>query len=223
MTQFIVKMITYSLHIMTFQCIWKFCRVFIKAYFDKLNDTRFRFGDSKVLQKICEYLKLSFDTHRNEMIRIYQSTKPSLEIYDDTKVLIEKFISNKNKLGIITNGGKNTQSNKIDLLSQAYPKLWNFIYILIAGEHFSKEDWKPSNKPFSKMKEYFLEKKLLKGKLYYIGNDASRDIKGAVEEGYSVIIRPKTDRDFLNLEDYNNETIDFTLVYDLKKLIQEVD
>ena len=142
---------------------------------DEISDYMFssylESGENNVFQKTIEKFKLEKNVLK-DMIEKYQNSKVNIELYDDAKRFI---FDNKNnyRFGIVTNGGLKTQKNKIRLLNLDH----EIEKIVITGERFRREDWKPSKCPF----DYILhEMNVEPYQCIYIGDKFEIDVIGAM-------------------------------------------
>lgn len=127
-------------------------------------------GENQLFQKTIKKYNIEEQYVKN-MLQLYHNSKINISLYDDVKNFIN--LNKKYKLGIITNGGTETQNNKIKLLKlNKY-----FEQITITGELFERKDWKPSCKPFN----YTTNKmNVLNCECIYVGDKIDIDIYGAI-------------------------------------------
>jgi putative hydrolase of the HAD superfamily len=151
-----------------------------------------------------------------KLIKIYRSHYPKkIVLYPDAL----KFLKNNNKnfkLGLITNGHKITQTNKISALSiRKY-----FKAIFIATE-FGDNDWEKSMASFN-----FLLKKI-KSKpeeTIYIGDNPKRDFMGAKKMGILTIRIKRKNGDCYNILANNKNKANFEVssLISLNKIIKKI-
>lgn len=181
--------------------------------YNYLLNTRKNEGDRYVLQRLMKkYCNINNSVAenyiKNILVPIYRNIKCDLSLYDDAKKTLNFLYKNNIALGLITNGGPDTQWNKIEQLNIKY----YFSEIIVTGEYFKKSNWKPSSKPFklccSKMN-------LKSSKCIYVGNDPKYDVKGAKKANYKDV--------YIISRDYNlndNYEIDFKIINSLITLIE---
>lgn len=129
--------------------------------------------DSTVFNNIIEKYQLPI-MYLSKFIEIYQHSNINLKINTEAKKTLDKL--EKYKLGIITNGGYQTQKNKIKLLGLSD----EFDEIIITGAYFEKKHWKPHANPFLMM----LEKLQLRPEeCIYIGDSYKNDVLGSLKVG----------------------------------------
>ena len=101
------------------------------------------------------------------LVKEYREHKPNIEFYKDVIPTINKLRNNGYKLGIITDGYKETQNKKIDVLNCKTL----FDEIIITDE-LGKEYWKPHERSYKLM-----SKKLNVdlSEMVYIGDNEAKD------------------------------------------------
>ncbi|MBT3297549.1 HAD-IA family hydrolase [archaeon] len=117
----------------------------------------------------------SKDNLIKEMVKIFHSHKPELELYDDTLLTLNE-LKKEYKLGIITNGKYPTQMNKIRLLG-----LEKYFEVIICPEYINR---KPKSQSYFEMlgKLGFSNKEVI-----YVGDNPLVDFIGAKEAGLITI------------------------------------
>jgi putative hydrolase of the HAD superfamily len=110
-----------------------------------------------------------------DMITIYRTHQPTIQLYPDVAAILEKLRRNKIKIGIITDGLSAVQKNKVSAL--ALKKYSDFI---IYTDDFGQAFEKPHLVSFSHAQKIlgFKAENIL-----YIGNAPKKDIAGANSAG----------------------------------------
>ena len=102
-----------------------------------------------------------------ELVSIYRNHLPSIEFFCEViptlKVLKEKNI----KLGIITDGYRETQNNKLKVL-----KAEKYFDSIIITEELGREYWKPHPKPFEMIRHEF---DIQFDEMVYVGDNPKKD------------------------------------------------
>lgn len=157
--------------------------------FNYLKNDWIKNGERELFQRLlARYQIVINEKNIKQLVTAYRNCKASLVPYSDVIETLCLLKSKGFKLGIITNGGKATQQNKINLLGIKH----YFDTIIISGEWFSKDLWKPNKAPF-----YLCFKKLgvKPNECLYVGDKFDKDIVGASEAGAIPIL---IDRDESN-------------------------
>jgi putative hydrolase of the HAD superfamily len=116
-----------------------------------------------------------------DIIPAYATCVCNLELYDDARSLLRELMERDVSMGLVTNGGKRMQWNKIRLLGiQQY-----FKCIVVAGEHFSRDYWKPHTAPFEKC---FASLGIDPADCLYVGDSPEVDVPGAASLGAKVLL-----------------------------------
>ncbi len=114
---------------------------FILSY---MLDTFEKKGRGRVFNDALKWLNLDVDKYLSTLIYLYRNHIPSkIELDFEMKVLVDMLISNKIKLGIITDGTYVTQKNKTDVLLRGIP-----YSCIIHTDTLGQQGWKPSSEPF---------------------------------------------------------------------------
>lgn len=171
-------------------------------------------GRGRIFNILCE--KHGFDEEINRLVEIYRNTVPQLNLYEDTAAILEK-LYNKYKLGIITDGKSSVQWNKIKALG-----LEEYMDRIIVTDDYGPEFWKPSEKPFREMINYFGGEP---NEFMYIGDNPNKDFVACKEMGMSTVrvIREIGDhmKTFLN-KGYEADYIIYSLL-ELEKILTNLN
>ena len=119
------------------------------------------------------------DEKVSKLIEIYRNHKPHISLYEDAAEVLP-MLRKKYKLGIITDGRKKTQENKIHALSIKD-------YFDVITINTSEKKWKPNTDSF-----FFTVEKLgvKPWESVYIGDDPTKDFFGCRKIGtYTIRIR----------------------------------
>lgn len=134
-------------------------------------------GEKELFQRLLDRYKIEINkTNIQQLVLAYRSCKAQLVPFSEVNDLLPKLKNKGFKLGIITNGGKDTQRNKINLLGIS--KL--FDAIIITGEWFPKKHWKPNKLPFNLCFEIL---QIKPNECMYVGDQFDNDIVGAYNAG----------------------------------------
>lgn len=114
------------------------------------------------------------------LIYEYRNHIPNIKFFDDVIPAINDLKSNGIKIGMITDGYKETQRNKIKVLN-----LESYIDYIIVTDELGREFWKPHKKSFVMMKEYF---NVEYNEMAYVGDNIKKDFKAGNELGMQTIM-----------------------------------
>lgn len=180
--------------------------------YNRMKEILEELGRGKIFNIICEENNINEDI--KNLINIYRNSKPKLKFYDDSIEFLDWAREQKYKIGIITDGCSLVQWNKIKSL-----KLEEIVDKIVVTDDLGKEFWKPHEKPYLDMMEYF---NVNKYECIYIGDNPNKDFIGAKKLGMKTarIIREHGDHitTFLN-EEYE---ADFNIVnlLELKEILE---
>ena len=121
------------------------------------------------------YLSEQYDTSKSTLITSYRKHKPAITLFNGAMETLQ-LIKNKNgKIGLITDGRKITQTNKIKALG-----LLPFLDCTVISEEFGTEKPHPNN--FKHM-----EKTFGKGSYHYIADNLKKDFLTPNAIGWNTI------------------------------------
>ena len=113
-----------------------------------------------------------------ELVNVYRNHSPEIELEPDSIVLLNR-LQNKYHLGLITDGYKVAQNNKIDALN-----LHKWFSKIIITDELGKSYWKPNPRSYKMIEAEFS----CKGKeCVYIGDNISKDFISANQRGWMTI------------------------------------
>lgn len=102
-----------------------------------------------------------------ELVNEYRTHKPLINFFDDVLPCIKYLKSKGIKTGIITDGYKNSQRQKLTVL-----KANNYFDKIIVTDELGKHFWKPHPKSFEIMKDYL---NIKYKELVYVGDNPNKD------------------------------------------------
>lgn len=169
-------------------------------------------GRGRIFNNIS--IKFDIDMDIKELVSIYRSHKPVLELYNDANKLLERLEQGAWKTGLITDGAREVQWQKIKALG-----LERRLDCIIVSDDLGQDCWKPSKVPYQKVTEYL---QLPYEECVYIGDNPHKDFCTARRLGMHTIrvIRQVGDhmRTVLT-EEFEAERT----VYSLDELVKELD
>ncbi|NMA84917.1 MAG: HAD family hydrolase [Epulopiscium sp.] len=119
----------------------------IEEVYEKILDIFYKKGRGRIFNILCEMYSIEEDIHT--LVGIYRETKPSIELYEDARYILDK-LKGDYQLGIITDGKNTVQWSKIKALG-----IERYMDKIIVTDDHGRDYWKPSEKPYQAMLEYF--------------------------------------------------------------------
>ena len=155
----------------------------------------FNESSKEVFNRLLDYFSIKYDQdYILNLINIYRCHSPEIEFYEDVIPTITELRNKGYKLGIITDGYKETQLRKIEVL-----KCRELFDEIIITDELGREFWKPHEKSYKLMAEK-LDVKL--EDMIYVGDNVEKDFVTANILGLKTI---KVCRENMI---YRNNTID---------------
>ena len=152
-------------------------------------------SSKEVFNRLLDYFSIKYDQdYILNLINIYRCHSPEIEFYEDVIPTITELRNKGYKLGIITDGYKETQLRKIEVL-----KCRELFDEIIITDELGREFWKPHEKSYKLMAEK-LDVKL--EDMIYVGDNVEKDFVTANILGLKTI---KVCRENMI---YRNNTID---------------
>ena len=167
--------------------------------------------DSKnVFNRLLDKLNISYEIDDiKKLVDIYRGHKPEIKLYDDAKYILDTLYKKGIKLGIITDGYKITQRNKLEALNiEDY-----FEYIVVTDE-LGREFWKPHSRPYEIMRDKL---NLDYDEMVYVGDNVSKDFVTANKLGMNTIFINRIGGVYSGIE-MDDEYLANLEVFNLKEL-----
>lgn len=156
-------------------------------------------SSKEVFNRVLEVFNVDYTKEEIiDLINIYRNHKPEIEFYDDVIPTLKELKDKGIKVGIITDGYKETQRRKLDAL-----KCNELFDEIIITDELGREFWKPHEKPYKMMAEK-LGVEL--NEMAYIGDNVAKDFITAnkigvttvcVEREKSIYFGEKANKEFL--------------------------
>lgn len=133
-------------------------------------------GRGKIFNQICKEKNIDIDVMK--LVKVYRATKPKLAMYPDAIELIRFLKKKEIKIGIITDGDRFVQNNKIEGLH-----LKKYVDTIIVTDEYN------TSKPDKKVFEICLKKlgATDPAQAVYIGDNPLKDFLGAKKIGMNTI------------------------------------
>lgn len=136
----------------------------------------FQEDTNKIFNRLFESYKIFYDdTDIKKLVKLYREHTPNINLLEDARLVLESLRGNNIKIGIITDGYKETQNKKIEVLN-----LENIVEKIIVTDELGKEYWKPDKRSFEMMKKYF---GVEYSEMIYVGDNLKKDFLAPNELG----------------------------------------
>lgn len=138
-----------------------------KEVFEKMEEL-FEKSSKNVFNRILENYEIEYE--KNEILRligIYRNHEPKIKFFDDVIPTITELKKRGYKIGMITDGYKETQNKKLDTL-----KCRGLFDEIIVTDELGREFWKPHEKSYMILKEKF---ECSYEEMIYIGDNEEKD------------------------------------------------
>lgn len=157
-----------------------------KDYVYKIMYDTFNEDSKNVFNRVLDKLNIQYEKEDiKELINYYRGHMPDIKLYDDAKYILDTLKAKGIKLGMITDGYKVTQRNKLEALN-----IGDYFEHIVVTDELGREFWKPHQKPYEIIKEKLgLEYE----NMVYVGDNVSKDFVTANKLGMNTI--------FINRED----------------------
>ena len=140
-------------------------------------------GDSRVFQSLAERYSLP-ENAVSQFVMIYRTCEAKIQFYPDAELFLK--LQHPWKLGVLTNGGLPTQSNKCRLLN-----LDRFFEKICITGNLPRNQWKPAREAFL----WFCDEMgVHPGECLYIGDNPENDYDGALSAGLHACLMDRYDR-----------------------------
>ena len=137
--------------------------------------------DSKIVfNRVLKKLNISYEIDDiKKLVEIYRGHKPEIKLYDDAKYILDTLYKKGIKLGMITDGYKITQRNKLEALN-----IENYFECIVVTDELGREFWKPHSRPYEIMKDKL---NLDYDEMVYVGDNVSKDFVTANKLGMKTV------------------------------------
>ncbi|MFT8348034.1 HAD family hydrolase [Clostridium saccharoperbutylacetonicum] len=169
-------------------------------------------GRGKIFNIICE--ENGFKEDINDLVDIYRSSVPELELYEDSREVLNWAREHGYNLGIITDGSSKVQWNKIRALG-----IEKSVDKIIVTDDLGIEFWKPHKRSYLEMVEHF---KISEDECVYIGDNPGKDFIGAKEIGMKTVrlLREKGDHIKVFFDEKYEADLNITNLLELRNLLE---
>lgn len=180
----------------------------------KTNDL-FSHSSKNVFNRVLQFFNIDYShDYILYLIEIYRNHDPKIKFFDDVIDTINYLKDINVKIGIITDGYKESQRKKIQAL-----KCNDIFDKIIITDELGREFWKPNKKSYEIMAS---ELNILFSEMIYIGDNEEKDFKGANELGILTFKVERENRIYTNINVDESFQAKFK-VKDIKSIIQYID
>ena len=146
----------------------------------KLMYETFNEDSKNVFNRVLDKLGIQYEIdYIKELINCYREHMPDIKLYDDAKYIIETLYQKGIKLGMITDGYKVTQRNKLKVLD-----ISDYFEYIVVTDELGREFWKPHKKSYEIMKEKL---GFDYDEMVYVGDNVDKDFVTANKLGIRTI------------------------------------
>lgn len=176
------------------------------SIYESMNDL-FKEDSKNVFNRLLDKLNIKYDgEYIKYLIHEYRSHMPSIDLYKDAQEILDCLRSNGIKLGMITDGYKIAQRNKIKALN-----IEEYFECIVVTDELGRQYWKPHRKSYEIVKE---ELGLKYQEIVYVGDNINKDFITANKLGIYTVMINRAEGIYLNLdkdEEYKAKNIINTL------------
>lgn len=170
---------------------------------------------SHIFNRILDNNNICFENNFvNDLIYIYRNHKPNIKLSDEVKELLIYLKNTGFHLGLITDGFKSTQRNKVISL-----ELDKYIEKIVITDELgdNREFWKPSEKPYTVIKDYFNAEY---NEMIYIGDNINKDFIAPIKLGMHYALYLNKDSHYQKKEIKEYLGLSISNLNDVLKLIR---
>lgn len=185
-----------------------------KDYVYKIMYDTFNEGSKNVFNRVLDKLNIQYEKEDiNELINFYRGHMPDIKLYEDAKYILDTLKAKGIKLGMITDGYKVTQRNKLEALN-----IGDYFEHIVVTDELGREFWKPHQKPYEIIKEKL---DLEYENMVYIGDNVSKDFVTANKLGMNTIFINREDSVYsgIHMDDEYLAKLEVSSLLELEKLI----
>ena len=175
-----------------------------KDYVYKIMYDTFNEDSKNVFNRVLDKLNIQYEKEDiKELINYYRGHMPDIKLYDDAKYILDTLKAKGIKLGMITDGYKITQRNKLEALN-----IGDYFEHIVVTDELGREFWKPHQKPYEIIKKKLgLEYE----NMVYVGDNVSKDFVTANKLGMNTIFINREEGIYKELKYSNEYTAKYTI------------
>ena len=174
----------------------------------------FNINSKNVFNRVLEKLDLEYsEDNIKRLIYEYRNHCPNIALYEDAQCVLDILKSRGFRLGLITDGYRETQNKKIEVLN--IKEIFNSI---IVTDELGEEYWKPHKLPYIKSSE---ELSVDFNEMLYVGDNINKDFIIAKELGINTLQIVKEEGIYHKVQADLNYQADFK-IYSLLEILKYV-
>lgn len=185
-----------------------------KDYVYKIMYDTFNEDSKNVFNRVLDKLNIQYKKEDiKELINFYRGHMPDIKLYDDAKYILDTLKGKGIKLGMITDGYKVTQKNKLEALN-----IGDYFEHIVVTDELGREFWKPHQKPYEIIKEKLgLEYE----NMVYVGDNVSKDFVTANKLGMNTIFINRVEGVYsgIQMDDEYLAKLEVTSLLELEKIL----
>jgi putative hydrolase of the HAD superfamily len=178
----------------------------------------FKVDTKNVFNRLLDSLNIKYSSeYINNLIDAYRSHIPDIKLYEDADYIIKYLYEKGIKLGIITDGYKITQRNKLKALN-----IDKYFDCVIVTDELGKEYWKPHRKSYDITKDILgIEYE----EMIYVGDNIIKDFITPNKLGINTVLISREEGIYsdieIEIEEIYKPNHYVTTLRDIKKLIDD--
>lgn len=185
-----------------------------KDYVYKIMYDTFNEDSKNVFNRVLDKLNIQYEKEDiKELINYYRGHMPDIKLYDDAKYILDTLKAKGIKLGMITDGYKVTQRNKLEALN-----IGDYFEHIVVTDELGREFWKPHQKSYEIIKEKLgLEYE----NMVYVGDNVSKDFVTANKLGMNTIFINRVEGVYsgIQMDDKYLAKLEVTSLLELEKVL----
>lgn len=151
-----------------------------KSIYELIMDT-FDEDSKNVFNRVLDKLGIQYEIeYIKELINYYRNHMPNIKLYNDAKYILDALKNKGIKLGMITDGYKITQRNKLEVLN-----ISDYFEYIVVTDELGREFWKPHQKPYEIIKQNL---NVEYENMVYVGDNISKDFITPNKLGMNTIL-----------------------------------
>lgn len=151
-----------------------------KSIYELIMDT-FDEDSKNVFNRVLDKLGIQYEIeYIKELINYYRNHMPNIKLYNDAKYILDTLKNKGIKLGMITDGYKITQRNKLEVLN-----ISDYFEYIVVTDELGREFWKPHQKPYEIIKQNL---NVEYENMVYVGDNISKDFITPNKLGMNTIL-----------------------------------
>jgi len=178
----------------------------------------FKIDTNNVFDRLLNSINVNYNKdYIMDLVENYRKHLPKIKIYEDADYIIKYLYSENYKLGIITDGYKIAQKNKLKALN-----INKYFDCIIITDELGKEYWKPHRKSYEIVKNSL---KVKYQEMIYVGDNITKDFVAPNKLGITSVLISREKGVYYNINDVKLEDIykpnyNIKTLFELKKILE---